>query len=96
MKDLDLHYKALKSIIDENPFIPEQAEKKCTDKITLIYNDLSKLLKENKVVEEEGQPQEQPNIPALQRTFTNFCNSIIKVQNQIMKQSEGIQIYKLL
>jgi len=61
--------------------------------MTLIYNDLSKLVKENIVVEEEGQPQEQPNIPALQRTFTNFCNSIIKVQNHIMKQSEGVQIF---
>jgi hypothetical protein len=66
MKDLDFHYKSMSSLswlLDEDPILKkEDGEKTCTIKMKQIYDSLSKVLKDNKVIAEVGQPQEQRTI----------------------------------
>ena len=66
MKDLDFHCKSISSLswlVDEDAFLKkEDGEKTCTIKMKQIYDSLSKVLKDNKVIAEVGQPQEQRTI----------------------------------
>ena len=56
--------------------------------LTLLYNSLSKLLKDNKVVKEDSVLE--------QKKIAKMVDSIVKVQNQLVNQSKSSHISNLL
>ena len=67
---------------------PEVAEGLFTKPLILLYNSLSKLLKDNKVVKEDSVLE--------QKKIAKMVDSIVKVQNQLVNQSKSSEISILL
>jgi hypothetical protein len=67
---------------------PEVAEGLFTKPLILLYNSLSKLLKDNKVVKEDSVLE--------QKKIAKMVDSIVKVQNQLVNQSKSSDISILL
>ena len=63
---------------------PEWAEVIFIKPLTLLYNSLSKLLKDNKVLKEDSDLE--------QMKITKIVDSIVKVQNQLVNQSKSSHI----
>jgi hypothetical protein len=73
----------------ENELMPEEvAEGLFIKPLTLLYNSLSKLLKDNKVVKEDSVLE--------QKKIAKMVDSIVKVQNQLVNQSKSSHISILL
>jgi ribosome recycling factor len=73
----------------ENELMPaEVAEGLFIKPLKLLYNSLSKLLKDNEVVKEDSALE--------QKKIAKMVESIVKVQNQLVNQSKSSNISTLL